>query len=109
MSTPQSIAFPATRVRVRHATLLTALGVLVAVAVTVVMLTLVGANHTTVTTPVTSSQAAVGSTPQTHYLGPQQTRAGLNPTTVQGDASGAATGGPAAHYSCLGAAQRCLR
>jgi hypothetical protein len=103
MSTPQTILTP--RLRIRPGTGLTTLGVLVAIAITIAILALTGTHHTTVTTAATTSQAAATATPQTHYLGPRQQQA---PTTTHGAAS-AASAGPAAHRTCLGAAQRCLR
>lgn len=106
MSTPQTIARVTPRSRIRPGTILTTLGVLVAIAVTIAFLALTGTHHTTTTTtPATSSQAAASATPQTHYLGPRQQQA---PTTTNRAAS-AASGGPAAHSTCLGAAQFCLR
>lgn len=107
MSTPHSIPRLAPRVRIGQGTVLTAAGALVAIAVTIVILTLTGAHQTTVALPATTSQAAGGAAPQVHYLGPRQTRAALAPTTSQ---SGVASGGLAARYACLGVAQRrCLR
>ncbi len=100
MSTPQTITRPTPRSRIRPGTVLTALGALVAIAVTIAILALTGTHHTTITSPATTSQAAASATPHTHYLGPQQQQA---PTTTHGAATAAA------HYSCLGAAQRCLR
>jgi len=78
--------------------------VLVAIAVSIVILALTGAHHATTSNPVTPSQAVAGSVPQTHYLGPRQDRAGLNPQTTQTQAGGAT----APHYTCLEAAQHCL-
>ena len=74
MSTPHTIAVVAPRFQIRAATLGTALGVLVAIAVSIMFLALAGANHTTGTSPVTVSQATSGSVPQIHYLGPRQLR-----------------------------------
>jgi hypothetical protein len=87
---------------------LTALGVLLAIAVTVIILALTGASHTTVATPVTAPQAASSSIPQVRYLGPRQVHAALNPHRGWGTAITAGAGTPA-HYDCLGAARRCLR
>ncbi len=101
MSTPHTITRVTPRSRIRPGAVLTALGVLVAIAVTIVFLALTGTHRTTVTTAATSSQAAASATPHTHYLGPRQQQA---PTTSHGAASAAS-----AHSTCLGAAQRCLR
>ena len=109
MSTSQGIPHLTPRIRIGLRTVLTALGVLAATAVTIVILALPGANHTTATTPSTPSQAATGSPPQIHYLGPQQTRAELRPSASNTDASGPAAGDSAPHFTCLGDAQRCLR
>ncbi|MGO9906279.1 MAG: hypothetical protein ACLP4R_01715 [Solirubrobacteraceae bacterium] len=103
MSTPQTIVTP--RLRIRPGKVVTALGVLVAIAVTIVILALTGTHHTTVTTPARTSQPVTSATPQTHYVGPRQQQA---PTNTHGAAS-AASAGPAPHYICLGAARRCLR
>jgi NO-binding membrane sensor protein with MHYT domain len=75
MSTPQTIALGAPRFRIRPATLGTALGVLVAVAVSIVILGLAGAHRTTGMNPATGSQASNGAVSQVRYLGPQQLRA----------------------------------
>jgi hypothetical protein len=107
MSTSQGIPHPAPGFRIALRTVLTALGVLLAIAVTITFLALTGANHTTVATPVTASQAAAGSTPEIHYLGPRQNSAALSATPTSG-ASGLAAD-PAPHFTCLGDAQRCLR
>jgi hypothetical protein len=84
---------------------MTAIGVLVAIAVSIVIVALTGAHHTTTSTPVTPSQAASGSVPQIHYLGPQQVRAGLNSQTphVRSAATAPAAGGStqAPQYTCL--------
>jgi hypothetical protein len=103
MSTPQSIPHFTPRFRIGLRTGLSALGVLVAVAVTVIGLALTGAHHATVATPVTAPQAAAGSMPQTHFLGPRQEQAASGATATTG------AGTPAPHYICLGAARRCLR
>jgi hypothetical protein len=105
MSTHQSIPHLAPRVRIGLGTVGTALGVLVAIAVAITILALTGANHTTVATPVTASQAAAASTPQVRYLGPRQEQAARAAST----SPAAGIGNPAPHYTCLGAAQRCLR
>jgi hypothetical protein len=51
MSTQHTIARVSPRFRIGHGTVLTALGVLVAIAVTIVILALSGTNHTTAATP----------------------------------------------------------
>jgi hypothetical protein len=107
MSTPQSIPRATPRIRIGRGTALTVLGVLAAIAVTIVILALTGANHSTVTTPVAAPQVAGASRPQTHYLGPRQEHAAPNPHN--GDGTSPAAGNPTAHYACLGAAQRCIR
>jgi hypothetical protein len=115
MSTPQAIAFPAPRVRFRHATLLTALGVLVAIAVSISVIALTTGGHpAAATSPVSVSQATPGSVSEVHYLGPRQIGAiALNPQTTQLQAVGTTPTADASntvlHYSCLGAAQRCVR
>jgi hypothetical protein len=48
---------------------MTALGLLIAVAVSIAMLALTGAHHTTTTIPVTPSQASSGSVYQANYVG----------------------------------------
>ena len=101
MSTPQTITRPTPRSRIRPGAILTTLGVLVAIAVTIGILALTGTHHTTITTPATTPQGAATTTPHTHYLGPRQQHA---PTTTRSAASAAS-----AHSTCLGAAQRCLR
>jgi hypothetical protein len=100
MFTTQPIEPLTPRLRTRPAMVLTTLGVLVAIALTIGILALTGTHHTTITTPATTSQAAASATPHTQYLGPRQQQAS---NTSHGGASAAA------HYSCLGAAQRCLR
>ena len=85
--------------------MLTAVGVLVAIAVAITIMALTGANDTTVATPVTASQAAAGPTPQTHYLGPRQEHA----AHTDGTTPAAGIGNPAPHYTCLGVARGCLR
>jgi len=111
MSTPHSIP-RAPRFRIRLGTLMTALGVLIAIATTIAFIALTGANHTTTATPATASQAAARSTSHTQYLGPAQQRARPNPQTVKTQAGIPAltTGArnPAPHYACLGAAHHCL-
>jgi hypothetical protein len=82
MSTAQSIPHLTTRFRIGLGPLLTAVGVLVALAVTITILALTGTHHTTVATPVTASQAASASTPQTRYLGPRQAQAALHGGTT---------------------------
>lgn len=108
MSTPQSIPHLTPQFRVRLGTLLTALGVLIAIAVSIVILALTGANHTTVATPVTPAQAAADSTPQVRYLGAGQVHAALKPQSGAVTTSTAGAGTPA-HYDCLGAARSCHR
>lgn len=109
MSTPHTIP-RAPRFRIKLGTLMTSLGVLIAIATTVTVIALTGANHTTLAPPATASQAAAGSTPHIRYLGPQQQSARPNPQTAQGGASTPTTGAgnPTAHYACLGAAHHCL-
>lgn len=109
MSTPQSIPRATPRIRIGLGTVLTALGVLAAVAVAIIIVALTGANHTTATNPVAAPQAVGASTPQTRYLGPRQEHAATNPPRGQATSPAAGAGNPAAHYACLGAAQRCLR
>lgn len=103
MSTPQTIAVPAPRLQIRPATLLTAFGLLIAIAASILILTLTGGNHTTATASATAVQATSVSVPQIRYLGPRQVHAALTPQTE-------ASGSTLAHYTCLGPAQeRCLR
>lgn len=108
MSTPQSTALAARRFPIRPATLLTALGVLVAIAVSIAFLALPGANRTTATTPVTVSQAISGSVSPIRYLGPRQAQAALTPQATQTAVGATAAAGDARLHYCLGAAQRCL-
>ena len=75
---------------------------------TITILALTGADHTTVATPATASQAASGSTPQVHYLGPRQQRATANPQTG-GITLTAGAANPVPHYSWLEAAQSHLQ
>lgn len=82
--------------------MLSAIGLLVAIAVTISILALT-ANHATAATPATAPHAATGSTAQTHYLAPRQEQATPNPQTSR------TTGNPAAYYSSLESAQRCIR
>ena len=104
MSSPHTIAFPAPRFWSRQATLAAALGMLVAIAATVAILALTGANQPTTTTPVTAPQVTTASVPQIRYLGPRQVQEAFTAPTTQ--ASGTAAPG----YACLGAGQaRCLR
>jgi hypothetical protein len=115
MSTSQAVAFPAARARFRKATLLTALGVLVAIAVTIVIIALTtGGHHATATSPVTVSEATSGSVSGVHYIGPRQIGAtALGGQATQPRAIGttptAHADNGALHYTCLGAAERCLR
>jgi hypothetical protein len=104
MSTPQSIEAVTPRIRIRPGRAVTALGFLIAIAVTIMFLTLTGTNHhTTAVIPAPTSQAGATATPPTHYLGPRQLRAdgGATPTV------GASNSAP--RYTCLGGPQRCLR
>ena len=111
MSTPQSIALPAPRLPVRQATLLTALGLLVAIAASILILALTATDHTAATTPATASPATSASVPQIRYLGPQQLRAAQEQTTQMADSGSTSTAGAnnAVLRYCLGAPQRCLR
>ena len=101
MST-QSIPHVAPRFRIGTRTVLTAVALLVAIAATITILALT-ANHTTAASPARASHTASGSTPQAHYLGPRREQTTLNPQIS------ATAGNPAGHYSCLQAAQRCVR
>jgi hypothetical protein len=91
---------------------MTAIGVLVAITVSVLILALTGASHTTTATPLTPSQAASGSVPQLHYLGPRQDRAALKPQTDQGHSDATTTGAGASNrapqYMCV-AEKFCVR
>jgi hypothetical protein len=115
MSTPQPIAFPAPRVRFRQTALLTALGVLVAIAVSIAIIALTTGGHpATASSPVTVSQATSGSVPGVHFFGPRQIgAAALDPQSTQRPAVGTTPAGHATtaglHYTCLGAAERCFR
>ena len=83
-------------------TVLTALGVLIAIAVTIMFITLTGTHHTTAAIPAT--------TPNPPLPPPRTpTTSGHANSRPQPPAASAAAGEPAAHYACLGAAQRCLR
>jgi hypothetical protein len=108
MSTAQSIPRVPHRFRIGLVTVLIALGVLVAIGVTITMLALTGAKHTTAVNPARPSQASSASTPQTHYLGPHQLQAAAQMQRGSG-ISTAGVGNSATHYTCLGAAQQCLR
>ena len=99
MTTQQSIAPLTPRFRIRPGTMMTALGVLVAIAVTIVFLTLGSAHHTTVAIPATPAPTAGIATPQLHYLGPRQLTAAPNPTSGA-VAQNSDAGAP--HYTCLG-------
>jgi len=106
MYTPQPIEPLTPRFPIKRGTIVTALGVLVAIAVTIMFLTLTGTNHhTTAAITATTSQPAATATPQTRYLGPRQQQAPISPN----DAASAAAGDPVAHPTCLGASRRCLR
>jgi hypothetical protein len=78
MSTRQSIQGATPRFRIGHGAALTALGVLIAVAVTIIILALTSASHTSVATPVTAPQRDGG-----------------------GNASTAGAGNQTVHYICL--------
>jgi hypothetical protein len=83
MSIPQTVALVVPRFRIRPATLGTVFGILVAIAVSSVMLGLTSANHVTAISPVTASEATSSTRPQARYLGPRQIRAELGrPTTI---------------------------
>ena len=101
MYTTQRIEPITPRFRTRPGTVATTVGVLVAIALTIVILAFTGTHHTTVPTSASPSQAAASDTPHTHYLGPRQQQA---PTSSHGATSTAST-----HSTCLGAAQLCLR
>jgi hypothetical protein len=105
MSTTQGISHLTPRVRIGFGTVLAALGVLVAIAVTIGLLALTSANHTAAAIPSATSPAVAGSAPEIHYLGPRQTSAALSATT----SSGLGASDRAPHITCLGDAQRCLR
>ncbi len=107
MSATQSTPHLTPRFRTGFTAVMAALGVLLATAVTITILSLGGANHTTVPTPVTASQVAAGSTPQIRYLGPRQLSAGHYPLSG-GTAATAAADRTASAWSCLGGAQPCL-
>jgi len=111
MSTPHSLP-RAPRLRTGLGTLLTALGVLIAIATTIAFIALTGTNHTTAATPAAPSQAAAGSATHIQYLGPQQQSAERNPQTAQSQGAGSTpttdAGNPAPRYTCLGAAHYCL-
>jgi hypothetical protein len=89
---------------------MTAIGVLVAITVSIVILALTGAHHTTATIPVTPSQAVSGSVPETHYLGPRQVRAGLSSQRAQPHsvAGAPAASNRAPQYRCVNE-QFCVR
>jgi len=108
MSTPQSTAPAAPQFQMRVGTVLTALGVILAMAVAITILALTSADHTSVATPATASQAASGSTPQAHYLGPHQERAAISPQSG-GTSPTAGAGNAVSHYGWLGAAHRDVR
>ena len=105
MSTPQSIPHLTPRFRIGLGTALSVLGVLVAIAVAVTILALTGANRHPVPVPGTAAHAAGGSAPQTRYLAPHQELAAQDAAAT--DTAG--IGNPTPHYTCLGAAQRCIR
>jgi hypothetical protein len=107
MATTHTITRVGTQSRTRQATLLTAIVALAAVAISIAVLTLAGAHHSTAATPLTTSNAAAGSVPQVRYLGPNQVSEDLNAVRNLTPSAGA---DDAAHYICLGVAQeRCLR
>ena len=99
MSTHQSIAPLTPRFRIRPGIVATALGVLIAIAVTTVFLTVGSAHHATLATPVTPAPTAGIAAPQLHYLGPLQQRAASSPNS--GAVSPSSDAG-APHYTCLG-------
>jgi hypothetical protein len=109
MSTPQSIARVTPRLRIGLGRVLTALGILVAVATTIIILALTSARHTTVASPVAPTNAGGPSRPHTHYLGPRQMHAALNPQSSRVAAPTTGTGNPAPAYICLGVSKRCIR
>ena len=106
MSTLQSVPL-SPRVRIGRGTTMTALGVILAIAVATTILALTSADNTIVATPATASQAASVSTPQVHYLGPLQEHAAITPQSGSGTTPTAGNAVP--HYSWLGAAQSHLR
>lgn len=112
MSTPQTVALPAPRLQIRRATLLMALGLLVAAAASIAILALTGTNHSNARIPAASSQVTSVSVPQIRFLGPQQLRVGAKDPTTLTAASGSTSTADAKNAtirSCLGAPQRCLR
>jgi hypothetical protein len=105
MSTPQSIALTP-GLRIGRRTTLIALGLLLAIAMTLTVLTLTSSGQTTGTTAAAASYAVGGSTQQVRYLGPRQEHA------IPQNGGGTSTAAPSTllmHYTCLGAVQRCLR
>jgi hypothetical protein len=108
MSTHHSIAPRTPRFRIRAGTVATGLGVLVAIAVTIVFLSLGGTHHSTVAIPPTAASTAGASMPQVHYLGPRQMQAARTPNR-HAVAPNSSVGVPAQRYTCLGAAGRCVR
>jgi hypothetical protein len=97
-SSPHSIPSVTPRFRVTHGTVLTAFGVLVAIALTLMILTLTSATSPTVPPPVTASHAGGGTPPAVRFLGPRQLQdAALNAsrgTTSAADASNQAAPSP---------------
>jgi NO-binding membrane sensor protein with MHYT domain len=72
MSTVKSTAPLTSGFQHKFAAVLTALGAVVAVGVTVLALALTGANRTPIATAVTGSQVTADAMPQVHYMGPHQ-------------------------------------
>jgi len=101
MST-QSIPHVTPRFGIGPRTVLTAVGLFVAIAATITILALT-AHHTTAQAPAAAPHVSARSTPQTRYLGPRQQHATLNPRT-----SGTIRN-RAGRYSCLEAAPHCIR
>jgi hypothetical protein len=69
MSTPQSVTHVVPRIRVGHATRLTALGLLVAIFVSIVTLALSHTNHTSATIPFKAFEPTGASVVKVHRLG----------------------------------------
>jgi hypothetical protein len=69
MSAPQTIRRAGPGFRTRQAARLTALGVLIAAAVSIAILALTSAHHITTTSPLTPFQAASSSVSRVNYVG----------------------------------------